>query len=163
MNGLTRRERLIEDENIINMILEKAKVLHLGLVDGDEPYVVPMNYGHVFENGKLTLWLHGAKTGRKLEVMRKNPKVFISMECDIVPFEGEVACKYGISYYSLMAKGTAVIVEDVEEKKQALSALMKTQTKEDFEFNDRLTEVVSIIRIDVKEYTAKFRPAPQKQ
>lgn len=163
MNGLTRRERLIEDENIINMILEKAKVLHLGLVDGDEPYVVPMNYGHVFENGKLTLWLHGAKTGRKLDVMRKNPKVFISMECDIVPFEGDVACKYGISYYSLMAKGTAVIVEDVEEKKQALSALMKTQTKEDFEFNDRLTEVVSIIRIDVKEYTAKFRPAPQKQ
>ena len=61
-----------------------------------------------------------------------------------------------------MAKGTAVIVEDVEEKKQALSALMKTQTKEDFEFNDRLTEVVSIIRIDVSEYTAKFRPAPQK-
>lgn len=161
MNGLTRRERLIEDENIIRMILEKAKVLHLGLVDGDEPYVVPMNYGHVFENGKLTLWLHGAKTGRKLEVMRKNPKVFISMECDIVPFEGEVACKYGISYYSLMAKGTAEIVEDVEEKKQALSALMKTQTKKDFEFNDRLTEVVSIIRIDVKEYTAKFRPAPQ--
>lgn len=163
MNGLTRRERLIEDENIIKMILEKSKVLHLGLVDGDEPYVVPMNYGHVFENGKLTLWLHGAKTGRKLDVMRKNPKVFISMECDIVPFEGDVACKYGISYYSLMAKGTAVIVEDVEEKKQALSALMKTQTKEDFEFNDRLTEVVSIIRIDVKEYTAKFRPAPQKQ
>lgn len=163
MNGLTRRERLIEDENIINMILEKSKVLHLGLVDGDEPYVVPMNYGHVFENGKLTLWLHGAKTGRKLDVMRKNPKVFVSMECDIVPFEGDVACKYGISYYSLMAKGTAVIVEDVEEKKQALSALMKTQTKEDFEFNDRLTEVVSIIRIDVKEYTAKFRPAPQKQ
>lgn len=163
MNGLTRRERLIEDENIINMILEKSKMLHLGLVDGDEPYVVPMNYGHVFENGKLTLWLHGAKTGRKLDVMRKNPKVFISMECDIVPFEGDVACKYGISYYSLMAKGTAVIVEDVEEKKQALSALMKTQTKEDFEFNDRLTEVVSIIRIDVKEYTAKFRPAPQKQ
>lgn len=163
MNGLTRRERLIEDENIIKVILEKSKVLHLGLVDGDEPYVVPMNYGHVFENGKLTLWLHGAKTGRKLDVMRKNPKVFISMECDIVPFEGDVACKYGISYYSLMAKGTAVIVEDVEEKKQALSALMKTQTKEDFEFNDRLTEVVSIIRIDVKEYTAKFRPAPQKQ
>ena len=162
MNGLTRRERLIEDENIINMILEKSKVLHLGLVDGDEPYVVPMNYGHVFENGKLTLWLHGAKTGRKLEVMRKNPKVFISMECDIVPFEGEVACKYGISYYSLMAKGTAEIVEDVEEKKQALSALMKTQTKKDCEFNDRLTEVVSIIRIDVSEYTAKFRPAPQK-
>ena len=162
MNGLTRRERLIEDENIIKMILEKSKVLHLGLVDGDEPYVVPMNYGHTFEDGKLTFWLHGAKTGRKLDVMRKNSKVFISMECDIVPFEGEVACKYGITYYSLMAKGTAVIVEDIEEKKRALSTLMKTQTQKDFEFTDKLAEVVSIIRIDVKEYTAKHRPVPKK-
>ncbi len=163
MNGLTRRERLITDENIVKMILEKSKVLHLGLVDGDEPYVVPMNYGHTFEDGKLTFWLHGAKTGRKLDVMRKNPKVFVSMECDIAPFEGDVACKYGITYYSLMAKGTAEIVEDVEEKKQALSTLMKTQTQKDFEFTDKLAEVVGIIRIDVKEYTAKHRPAPQKK
>lgn len=162
MNGLTRRERLITDESIVKMILEKSKVLHLGLVDGDEPYVVPMNYGHTFENGKLTFWLHGARTGRKLDVMRENPKVFVSMECDIEPFEGEVACKYGITYYSLMAKGKAVIVEDVEEKKNALTALMKTQTQKDFEFTDKLAEVVSIIRIDVDEYTAKHRPAPVK-
>lgn len=162
MNGLTRRERLIEDESIVNMILEKSKVLHLGLVDGDEPYVVPMNYGHTFENGKLTLWLHGARTGRKLDVIRANPKIFVSMECDIEPFEGEVACKYGITYYSLMAKGTAVIVDDIEEKKNALSFLMKTQTQKDFEFTDKLAEVVSIIRIDVSEYTAKHRPGPKK-
>ncbi len=162
MNGLTRRERLIEDEGIVKMILEKSKVLHLGLVDGDEPYVVPMNYGYTIEDGKLTFWLHGAKTGRKLDVMRKNPKVFASLECDIEPFEGEVACKYGITYYSLMAKGTAVIVEDIEEKKNALSLLMKTQTQKDFEFTDKLAEVVSIIRIDVSEYTAKHRPAPKK-
>ncbi len=162
MNGLTRRERLIEDESIVKMILEKSKVLHLGLVDGDEPYVVPMNYGHTFENGKLTLWLHGARTGRKLDVIRANPKIFVSMECDIEPFEGEVACKYGITYYSLMAKGTAVIVDDIEEKKNALSFLMKTQTQKDFEFTDKLAEVVSIIRIDVSEYTAKHRPGPKK-
>ncbi len=162
MNGLTRRERLIEDESIVEMILEKSKVLHLGLVDGDEPYVVPMNYGHTFENGKLTFWLHGAKTGRKLDVMRANPKVFASLECDIEPFEGDVACKYGITYYSLMAKGTAVIIEDIEEKKNALSILMKTQTQKDFEFTDKLAEIVSIIRIDVSEYTAKHRPAPKK-
>ena len=91
VQGLTRREREITDIEEIIKILEKENIIHIGLVDGDEPYVVPMNYGHVFENGKLTLWLHGAKTGRKLDVMRKNPKVFISMECDIVPFEGEVA------------------------------------------------------------------------
>ena len=65
-------------------------------------------------------------------------------------------------YASVMGKGTARIVEDVEEKKQAMSALMKTQTGKDFSFNDRLVSIVAVIRIDVEEYTAKHRPLPEK-
>lgn len=162
MNGMTRRERQVFDINEIIKILDKSKVLHLGLVDGDEPYVVPMNYGYTMENEKLILWLHGATEGRKLDVMRANPKVFFSMECDLQPFEGEVACKYGLGYSSLMGKGTAEIIEDVEEKMKALTYLMKTQTGNDFEFNEKLVSVVSIIKIDVFEYTAKHRPVPQR-
>ncbi|MBQ3151275.1 MAG: pyridoxamine 5'-phosphate oxidase family protein [Clostridia bacterium] len=159
---MTRREREVTDINEIIRILDKSKVLHLGLVDGDEPYVVPMNYGYIMENGKLTVYLHGARRGRKIDIIRVNPKVFFELDCDIVPFEGDVACKYGITYASVMGKGTAVLVDDVEEKKKALSILMKTQTGKDFTFEDRLTEVVSIIRIDVSSYTAKHRPAPVK-
>lgn len=162
MNGMTRREREITDINTITEILDKSKVLHLGMVDGDEPYVVPMNYGYTLEDGKLTVYLHGAKRGRKIDVIRANPKVFIELECDIQPFEGEVACKYGITYASVMGKGKAVLVEDVEEKRAALSILMKTQTGKDFEFEDKMTTFVSIIRIDVEEFTAKHRPAPKK-
>ena len=162
MNGMTRRERQLFDINEIIKILDKSKVLHLGLVDGDEPYVVPMNYGYTMENEKLTLWLHGATQGRKLDVMRANPKVFFSMECDLQPFEGDVACRYGVGYSSLMGKGIAEIVEDVEIKKNALTYLMKTQTGKDFEFNDKLVSVVSVIKIDVAEYTAKYRPVPAK-
>lgn len=162
MNGMTRRERQITDINEITKILDKSKVLHLGMVDGDEPYVVPMNYGYTLENGKLTIYLHGAKRGRKIDVIRANSKVFVEMECDIEPFEGEVACKYGITYASVMGKGIAVLVDDVEEKKAALSLLMKTQTGKDFAFEDKMTTFVSIIRIDVEEFTAKHRPAPKK-
>ena len=162
MNGMTRRERQLFEINEIIKILDKSKVLHLGLVDGDEPYVVPMNYGYTMENEKLTLWLHGATQGRKLDVMRANPKVFFSMECDLQPFEGDVACRYGVGYSSLMGKGIAEIVEDVEIKKNALTYLMKTQTGKDFEFNDKLVSVVSVIKIDVSEYTAKYRPVPVK-
>ena len=161
MNGMTRRERQVFDINEIIKILDKSKVLHLGLVDGDEPYVVPMNYGYTMENEKLILWLHGATEGRKLDVMRANPKVFFSMECDLQPFEGEVACKYGLGYSSLMGKGTAEIIEDVEEKMNALTYLMKTQTGKDFEFNEKLASVVAIIKIDVSDYTAKYRAVPK--
>ncbi len=158
---MTRREREVTDTNEIIRILDESKIAHIGLVDGDEPYVVPMNYGYIMNNGKLTIYLHGAKRGRKLDVIRANPKVFFEAECDLVPFEGDVACRYGIAYSSIMGRGTAEIVEDVEEKKLALSVLMKTQTGKDFDFEDKMTTIVSIIRIDVSEYTAKFRPMPK--
>lgn len=162
MNGMTRRERQVTDINEIIKILDNSKVLHLGLVDGDEPYVVPMNYGYTYEDEKLTIWLHCARQGRKLDIMKVNPKVFFEMEYGITPFEGEVACKYGITYSSIMGRGVATIIEDVETKKIALSSLMKTQTGKDFEFDDRMAEVVGVVKIDVLEFTAKHRPLPKE-
>ena len=162
MQGMTKRELQITDEVQIRNILDTAKVLHLGLAVDNEPYVVPMNYGYTMENGKLVLYLHSALRGRKLDMMRANPKVFFEMDCDWVPFEGEKPCQYGLGYSSIMGCGTAQIVEDVEEKIKAMSVLMKTQTGKDFSFNERLVSIVAVTRIDVVEYTAKHRPIPER-
>ena len=162
MQGMTKRERQITDENQIKAILDTANVLHLGMSVNDEPYVVPMNYGYTMENGKLVLYLHSALRGKKLDMLRANPRVFFEMDCDRVPFEGKLPCQYGLAYSSVMGRGTARIVEDVEEKKQAMTILMKTQTQKDFTFEDRLVSIVAVIRIDVAEYTAKHRPLPEK-
>ena len=162
MQGMTKRERQIFDPEQIKAILDTAKVLHLGLAVDNEPYVVPMNYGYLMEDGNLTLYLHSALLGKKLDMIRANPNVFIEMDCDRMPFEGEKPCQYGLAYASVMGRGTAVIVEDVEEKKKAMSVLMKTQTGKDFTFEDRLVSIVAVIRIDVSEYTAKKRPIPEK-
>ena len=161
MKGMTKRELQITDESQIQRILDTAKVLHLGLAVDNEPYVVPMNYGYIHENGKLVLYLHSAVRGKKLDMIRQNPRVFFELDCDRVPFEGTMPCQYGLSYASVMGRGTARIVEDVEEKKKAMSILMKTQTARDFSFEDRLVSIVAVIRIDVAEYTAKHRPVPE--
>jgi nitroimidazol reductase NimA-like FMN-containing flavoprotein (pyridoxamine 5'-phosphate oxidase superfamily) len=161
MKGLTKRERQVTDKAQILHILDTAKVLNLGLSVNDEPYVVPMNYGYVMEDGKLTLYLHSAVKGKKLDMIQANPRVFFSMDCDRMPFEGRVACQYGLVYSSIMGSGTATLVDDVEEKKRAMSILMKTQTGGDFTFEDRLVTIVTVIRIDVAEYTAKHRPLPE--
>ncbi|MBR6683850.1 MAG: pyridoxamine 5'-phosphate oxidase family protein [Firmicutes bacterium] len=157
---MTRREREITDIDEIRGILDRAKIVHVGMVDGNRPYVVPMNYGYTLNDGKLTLYLHGAMRGRKLDVIRANPNVFVEIDTDIVPFEGEVACKYGLCYSSVMGEGVAEIVEDTELKKEALSIFMKTQTGKDFEFNDKMVSVVSIIKINISKFTAKKRPMP---
>ena len=162
MQGMTKRELQITDEARILEILDKAKVLHLGLAVNNEPYVVPMNYGYTMEDGSLVLYLHSAVQGRKLDMIRSNPNVFFEMDCDRMPFAGDKPCQYGLVYSSVMGRGTASIVEGVEEKIRAMSLLMKTQTEMDFEFNERLVSIVAVIRIDVTEYTAKHRPLPEK-
>ena len=161
MQGMTKRERQITGPIEIRRILDTAKVLHLGLAVNDEPYVVPMNYGWTEEEGRLVLYLHSALKGRKLDMMDANPNVFFELECDRMPFEGRLPCQYGMVYSSVMGRGKARIVEDVEEKKQAMTILMKTQTGKDFTFVDRLVSIVAVIRIDVAEYTAKHRPLPE--
>ena len=161
MQGMTKRERQIEDRDQIVHILDTAKVLRLGLAVDNEPYVVPMNYGYILEDEKLVIYLHSAVRGKKLDMIRANPKVFFELDCDLTPFDGKVACQYGLSYSSIMGRGEARIVEDVEEKKQAMSILMKTQTGKDFSFEDRLVSIVAVIHIDVAEYTAKHRPLPE--
>ena len=161
MQGMTKRERQVTDLRQIREILDKGKVLHLGLSVNDEPYVVPMNYGYRMEEDRLTLYLHSAVQGKKLDMIRENPRVFFSIDCDRMPFDGDKPCQYGLVYSSVMGRGTTQIVEDVEEKKQAMSLLMKTQTGKDFTFEDRLVSIVSVIRIDVAEYTAKHRPLPE--
>lgn len=161
MQGMTKRELQVTDLNEIKAILDTAKVLHLALAVDNEPYIVPMNYGYILEGEKLTFYLHGAQRGKKLDMLRANPRVFVELDCNLKSFDGEKPCQYGLSYSSLMARGEARIVEDVQEKMAALTALMKTQTGKDFSFNEKLVGMVAVIRVDVTEYTAKHRPVPE--
>ena len=88
MQGMTKRERQVTDGSQILHILDTAKILHLGLCADNVPYVVPMNYGYTMEQGKLTLYLHSAVRGKKLEILRENPTVFFEMNCDLILFDG---------------------------------------------------------------------------
>ena len=161
MKGMTRREKEVTDQQDIFHILDTAQVVHLGLAVDNEPYVVPMNYGYVMENGELTLYIHSSCKGKKWEMLRKNPNVFFEMECDLQPFAGDVACRYGMAYASLMGRGKAEFVEDVAEKQLALSAIMKTQTGKDFTFEPKMTTIVTIVKIKASEFTAKRRYLPE--
>ncbi len=161
-NGITRRERAVTDKEEIKRILDTCKIIHLGLLDQDEVYVLPMNYGYEMKDDQLTFYMHGAIKGRKIEVIKANPKVSFEMECDVQPFPGKIACQYGTSYSCIMGKGTASIVEDVEEKKQGLSIVMKTQTGKDFTFDEKMVSIVNVIKVEVTGYSAKQRPFPGK-
>ena len=156
---MRRKDRQITEIEAIRAILDKAKVLHLAMIDGDRPYVVPLNYGYTLENGALTLYLHSAREGRKLDVLRQNDRVAFVLETNVSQVSGgDIPCKYGEAYASVMGEGTAVLLDDPVQKIEALQILMKTQTGREFAFTPAMAESVAVIRVNVESFTAKARP-----
>ena len=156
---MRRKDREITDINQILDIAEGAKILHLGLMDDDGyPYIVPLNYGFETADGSLIFYMHSAKEGHKLDLIRRNAKVCVELECgtELVP-GGDIPCRYGLTYASVVGWGTAEIVEDEQEKVRGLKLLMKNQTGRDFEMDGRMASAVEVLKAVVPRFTAKAR------
>ncbi len=97
-------------------VLKKGTSGVLSLTGDDGyPYGVPISY--VYEDGKL--YFHCAKSGHKLDAVRRNPKAsFCVIDQDqIVPEE------YTTYFRSVIAFGQIRILEDDQEKRAAIEKL----------------------------------------
>ena len=45
---MRRQDRRITDIEEITCILNSTRIIHLGMMDGDYPYVVPLHFGFEF-------------------------------------------------------------------------------------------------------------------
>ena len=158
---MRRKDREVIDIQEILQIVEKSKTLHLGLFDGDYPYIVPLHYGYEYADDKheLSFYMHGAKKGHKLDLIQKNPNVCIELECNIELVSGrDNPCEYGSTYASVIGNGHAEIVEDVQDKIKGLKLLMKNQTGKEFNIDKRMSSSVAVIKVSLYDFTAKSRP-----
>ena len=155
---MRRKDREVTSAEEIKEILDTCKVCRLGLNDEGKIYIVPMNQGYLYEDGKLTLYFHGWKEGKKLEIIAKSPGVGFEMDCHHGLVEGRLACQHSFHFASIIGNGYAKMITDPAEKLKALSLIMEHQTGkhfQEFETNPRLEKAVSIIRVDVESYTCK--------
>ena len=155
---MRRTDREISDVEKIKEILNRSTYLHLALSDGEYPYVLPLNFGYEFQGKTLALYIHGATEGKKWELLRKDPHVSFALECGVVPVSGgEIPCKYGARYASVMGRGMAAVVEDGAEKRHALEVLMKHQTGKDFAITEEMADTVTVMKVNVEAFTGKSR------
>lgn len=155
---MRRKDREVTDPAKIREILEKGKIIHLGIPDGEFPYVLPMHYGVEVQGEKTVFYLHGAKEGHKLDALRQCGNVGFAIDCEVVPVSGgDIPCKYGAAYASVIGKAHARILEEPEEKIHGLNVLMQTQTGRAFAMTAEMAEAVAVIRLDVLSLTAKRR------
>ena len=150
---MRRKDKELTGKPDIEGVLKKAFVCHLGLSDGDQPYVVPMNYG--YEDGHI--YLHGASEGRKIDILKKNNKVCFEMELfDTELIKGnDDPCDWGTSYRSVIGFGTAKLLQAPEEKSKALGIILKPHDSRSFTFPEAMLQKTAVIDITITEMTGK--------
>ncbi len=153
---MRRKDREVTDINDLLSIVEECRICHLGLIDDKGMYIVPLNYGYEYINQRLNLYFHSAHVGRKIDAIINNPNVCIEMDCDHRLIEGEKACDYSFGFKSIIGNGKASIVSDYNEKLKGLSLLMKHETQREFEFDEKMVNQVSVIKVEVNEFTGKY-------
>ena len=153
---MRRSDKEIKDLDEIERIIKSCKVCRVAMTCGGAPYIVPMNFGYEIEDGRLTLYFHSAREGRKIDALRENPEVCFEMDRELGLAPGPSACSYGYRYESVVGWGTAGFVEDFEAKVRALRLLMEHAAGAgDWTFDAAAVEKVSVIAVAVSEYSAK--------
>lgn len=159
---MRRTDREIKELSEILSIIEQAKILRLGLFDGEYPYIVPLHYGYEYADGRLIFYTHGAKEGHKIDLIHANPNVCVELEGDMkIVSGGDVPCEYGAYYASVIGRGKAELVEDVHEKIYGLNLLMKNQVGREFSITAQMTQTVQVIKITIDDFSAKSKKKNQ--
>ena len=153
---MRRSDREIKNREEILAVLGKCDVIRLGINTPDYPYVVPMNFGIEADGDSITIWLHSAPEGLKLDNIIKDSRVGFEADCSHNLIAGEKACYYTMEYESVIGCGNMSIPNDNDSKRRGLKSIMRHYVPdEDFSFSDAELAAVCILRLDVVQITGK--------
>lgn len=153
---MRKKDRVVENKEDILKIIDKCDCCRLGFCYEDKPYIIPMNFGYTYENEKLTLYFHCAHEGKKLDLIRLNPNVCFEMDCCHEIVHHEIACRYTMKYESVIGEGKITILTDAKDKAQALSHVMRKYAPDrTFEFENKHTNIVTGLKLEVENFTGK--------
>lgn len=148
---MRRKEKEILDRAQIDGIIAGAPVCRLAMIDGQDPYIVPLCFGY---DGKA-LYVHSAPEGRKIEALRCSDRVCFEIDSGAELVRGPRACRWGMRYASVIGFGRAVFVTDPEAKRRALALIMAHYADGVQVFADAEVAATAVIRVDIGEMTAK--------
>ena len=152
---MRRKDREITEISEIMEIVKKCDVCNLAFFDEKYPYIVPLNFGAANIDNKVTLYFHGAKVGKKLELLEKNNMVGFEMDCSHKLLMAEMACDSTMEFESVCGNGIIEILEE-DQKIAALTILMNQyEVKEKHEFNENHLKAIVVLKLTVNEITGK--------
>lgn len=155
---MRRSEREILDDDKIDEIIEECKVIRVGFIDCNEVYIVPFNFGFGYtKEGKRAFYIHGAASGRKIDLLKKYPHVGFELDFMSDVFKkGEEDCSYTCGYKSVIGTGEAGILESMKDKINAMDLIMRHYThKDEYDYNPKAFDMTVIWVIEVDKISCK--------
>jgi len=152
--------RGVYDRETVYRILDEGFLCHVGfLVDG-QPFVIPTSYGRVH----ASLYIHGSAASRMLRQMKDGVAVCIT----VTLLDGLVLARsvfnHSMNYRSVVILGKATLVEERNEKLEALHALsehiLPGRWDDARQPNERELKQTSVLRVPIEEFSAKVRTGP---
>jgi uncharacterized protein len=118
-------QKTVTDEGELLALLNTAPFVTLALCHANEPYLVTVNY--TLDIQERCLYIHCAAEGKKLDILRTNPRVWGQAMED----NGYVAGRCTYAYRSVHFLGEAEIVTDRNIAWTALCALITRYERAD--------------------------------
>ena len=157
---MRRKEKAVTEPADIESIIGAAPYFTLGLTDGAEAYMVPLDFGYSPNDQALgSVYFHCARSGRKLEIIKANSQVsllFVAAGHALIDEgDGSMACTLNTDYRSVMALGEARIIENEEEKLAAMRVVLRQHGCEHLPVAPDNLAKTALVRIDLKEAVGK--------
>ena len=165
---MRRKDREIKSFSEIITVMKSCDVCHVAFFDDEYPYVVPMNFGMQVNGSDVTLYFHGAKLGKKHDLIKKNKKVAFVMECThgIVTGKQVGACECTMEFESIMGTGVIDYLDDNYQKIEALHTLLEhynVSEGPEYHFHDEVVPKTTVLRLKVNSLTGKIRNVAKQE
>ena len=155
---MRRQDREIRKFAEIIEIIQHCEIIHLGLTDQDGPYIVPLHFGFEICGESVCFYFHSAGEGRKVDILRTQPKVCFELDAPTKVQPGETVCGWTADFESVMGTGFAVILEDVKDKTHGLSCIMRNYGYKGIpKFQPDMLEKTLVIKLTADSITGKRR------
>lgn len=149
---MRRADRMIADRSRLEEILRRAQVCRVAFNGRPFPYIVPVSFA--WDSG--TLYFHSALEGHKLDCLRADPNVCVEVDEDLAVRVGERACDWGTLYRSVIARGTAEVLQDPQARSTALQLLMlKYSGRSGWQIPDASLARVAVVAVTVSDISGK--------
>ena len=149
---MRKQNQEMTDKNVIEEILSKSEICRVAMMDDGKPYILPFNYGYK-DN---TIYIHSARSGKKIDLLRKNNKVCFEIEHKVKIVKSPSLCKWSTMYQSVVGYGDVEIIMDDEQKRAGLDIIMAHYEKhEKYHYEKRLVDLIVILKLNIREVTGK--------